>query len=319
MGVFAAGAGHYNYSTAVANSINANTAMQWNNYIWSAQNSLNQERAVRLRQLRKDLNASADAIQQRLRDNPTAVDIDRGDALNAVLGQLTYPKVLEGSGLARATAQISAETIKRIPFRYAPEMAVICIEGLRKDIPQLLKSDEVKSERDAFAENVKRGLAQIKSGEDVAPETVEAIRTTGKALWTKVETGLPNASAADRSKSLTYLRNLKAYLKMLRSPDFGRALRDLDQFKSTTVGNLLAFMETYNLRFGPAQTQEQQATYRTLYPILRAERDKVLAALGSNAAAPTASDPSFLTDPPPPPGVFQGVEDKDLADSGAGK
>jgi hypothetical protein len=101
MGAFAAGAGQYNYSTAAANAINANTAMQWDNYVWAAQNSLNRERAVRLRQLRKDLNASADAIQQRLRDNPTNVDIDRGDALNSVLGQLTYPKVMEGSGLPK--------------------------------------------------------------------------------------------------------------------------------------------------------------------------------------------------------------------------
>jgi hypothetical protein len=194
-------------------------------------------------------------------------------------------------------------------------MAVICIEGLRKNIPDLLLSDELKPEREAFAENVKRGLAQIRAGDELSNDTIEAIRSTGRALWNKVETGLPNATSADRSKSLAYLRNLKAYLKMLRSPDFGRALQDLDKYKSTTVGNLLAFMEAYNLRFGPAQTQEQQATYRKLYPILRAERDKVLAAVGSNAAAPIASDPSFLTNPPTPPGIFKGVEDKDLTDS----
>ena len=35
MGVFAAGAGTYNLNTAQARSINANTAMQWNQYIYS--------------------------------------------------------------------------------------------------------------------------------------------------------------------------------------------------------------------------------------------------------------------------------------------
>jgi hypothetical protein len=319
MGAFAQGAGQYNYETSVARSINANTAMQWNNYVWAAQHSLNVEHAARLKQERKDLNTRADAIQQRIRDNPTEVDIDRGDALNAVLEQLTYPKVLEGSGLARATGQISAETIKQIPFRYAPEMAVICVEGLRNNIPDLLMSDEVKPEREAFAANVKKGLAQIKAGEEVSPETVEAVRSTGKALWTKVEKGLPNASSVEREKALTYLRNLKAYLKMLKSPDFDRALRDLDKYKSTTVGNLLAFMHTYNLRFGPAKTQEQVALYRKLYPMLRSDRDRILSMLGSSAAAPTAGDPSLLTNPPPPPGIFHGVEDKHLGDSGSGQ
>ena len=36
MGVYAAGAGQYNRQTAVANSINANTAMQFNQYVYQS-------------------------------------------------------------------------------------------------------------------------------------------------------------------------------------------------------------------------------------------------------------------------------------------
>jgi hypothetical protein len=307
MGAFAAGAGTYNVNTAAARSVNANTAMQWNNYWWSAQHSLNEEHAARMKQERKDINSSADAIQQRLRDNPNDGDIDHGDAENAVLEQLTSPSAFQGSGLARANGQIPAAVVKRIPFRYAPEMAVICIDRLKNDVPALLMSDSVKAEREAFVAAVKKGMAQIKAGQDVSPQIVNEVRTAGIALNDKVQNGLPDATLVERNKATTYLRNMKAFLRMLKSPDFDQAIRELDQYKTTTVGALIAFMHTFNLRFGPATTQEETATYRTLYPLLRADRDKVLA--GGPSAAP-----AFVPGSPPPPlpGIFQGIEDKHL-------
>ena len=47
MGVFAAGAGQYNQQTAIANSINANTAMRVNQYMFTAQQEANQRQYVR--------------------------------------------------------------------------------------------------------------------------------------------------------------------------------------------------------------------------------------------------------------------------------
>ena len=115
---------------------------------------------------------------------------------------------------------------------------------------------------------------------------------------------------------MTYLRNLKAHLKMMKSSNFDLALKDLENHKTTTVGHLVAFMHAYNLRFGPATTQDEKATYRTLYPILRGERDKVFARLSSGGATPSAAG----APPPPSPGaIFQGIEDKHLGDDGKGR
>lgn len=314
MGVFAAGAGQYNAQTAQARSINANTAMQWNSYWDAAQASVNQSHYQRMQRERAQNIQATDAIQDRLRNNPNEVDIDRGDALNAVLQQLTDSRVLAGSGLARADAPLSARTIKGIPFRYAPEMAVICIDRLKNDIPDLLMSNELKTEREAFVAAVKKAVAEIKAGNEVSAQDVEQVRSTGRALYSKVETGLPDATAAERSEAITYLRNLKAFLKMLKTPEFQFALKDLDNYKSTTVGHLLAFMHSFNLRFGPAKTQEEVAVYRNLYPVLRGARDKIYASQGQG---PAASSP-----PPPPPSpgaIFQGIEDKHLGDSGRGR
>ena len=173
-------------------------------------------------------------------------------------------------------------------------------------------SEPLKPQREAFVAAIKEARAEVNSKGDVSADTVSKVRTTGKALYDKVDTGSPDASFSDRDKALKYLKNLKVLLRMLKAPDFDRALRDVDQVKSTTVGHLLAFMHTYNLRFGPARTQEQQAVYRTLYPILQSERDTLVSARG--AAAPSASPP-----PPGPGQFFQGVEDKDIGDPGSGK
>jgi hypothetical protein len=312
MGAFAQGAGQYNYQTAAANSINANTVMQWNSYMWASQNAVNREHYARMATQKEQNKASTDAIAARVRDNPNDVDIDRGDALNAVLQQLTHPKALEGSGLAAANGKISSKLIKNIPFRNAPAAVIICIDNYRNNIPELLKSKQVETEREAFAKLAKDAAARVKAGEELSEAEIAKLRETGMALYNKVDTGLPDAPYSARKEALDYLKSLKAFFRMLRNPEIAEALRELDKVDSTTVGNLVAFMHTFNLRFGPATTPEQKAAYRTLYPVLRADRDKVLSRAGLQA---TADMPPPA--PPNPTEIFKGIADKHL-DAGPG-
>ncbi|HEV3163379.1 MAG TPA: hypothetical protein VGZ22_05020 [Isosphaeraceae bacterium] len=313
MGAFAAGAGQYNVNTAAARSMNAQTAMQWNTYNQTIQANINREHYARMNHVQQQNVAALNGIATRIRDNPNESDIEHGDALNSVLEIMTSPNVLEGSGLARADRKITARMIKGIPFRYAPEMAVICIDQIKEDVPDLLMSNDVKPEREAFVAAVKKARAEVKENGEVSPETINNVRTTGRAFSAKVDVGLASASERERSKTVTYIRNLKAFLKMLKSPNFDAVLQDLDKYKETTIGHLIAFMHTYNLRFGPAKTMDQRATYEQLYPILRAERDKVLSMAGGPATPP--SPPPGQAPPPPNPGqIFQGIEDKHLND-----
>ena len=59
MGVFSAGAGQYNYNTAAARSINANTAMQWNDYWNTYQDELNAEYYQRLARQKSERSRAA--------------------------------------------------------------------------------------------------------------------------------------------------------------------------------------------------------------------------------------------------------------------
>ena len=52
-------------------------------------------------------------------------------------------------------------------------------------------------------------------------------------------------------------------------------LAKLDNNEERTVGNLVAFMNSHNLRFGPATSDRQIEIYTRLVPILTAIRDRV--------------------------------------------
>ena len=74
---------------------------------------------------------------------------------------------------------------------------------------------------------------------------------------------------------------------MLNDPSMKKILARLEDDKGATVGDLVAFMNAYNLRFGPATTDRQVAMYRDLLPILTSLRDSI----NTDGASPTPARP----------------------------
>ena len=66
--------------------------------------------------------------------------------------------------------------------------------------------------------------------------------------------------------------------------------------KKTTVGNLIAFMHVYNLRFGAATTPRQKMIYETLYPVLDQVRDRVVTETKLEPTEKAQANPSHLGD-----------------------
>ena len=93
MGVFAAGAGQYNEQTAIANSINADTRMRLNEYIWRSEQINRKENYDRMAREAAQRREAAGEIEQRQLYKPQRQDIVSGDALNAILHQLRSPSV----------------------------------------------------------------------------------------------------------------------------------------------------------------------------------------------------------------------------------
>jgi hypothetical protein len=94
---------------------------------------------------------------------------------------------------------------------------------------------------------------------------------------------------------------------MLERPNVEGVLAELEKVQTTTIGNVVAFMHSYNLRFDPATTPKQRSVYQELYPMLAEARDKMLGKPGNPVAANTP--------PPPvenPTALFQGMDPNHL-------
>ena len=62
------------------------------------------------------------------------------------------------------------------------------------------------------------------------------------------------------------------------------------------MGNLLAFMHTFNLRFGPATTPRQRQVYTELYPVLDQTRDRILAEAKLDSTVTDRANKAKLSD-----------------------
>ena len=130
-GVYAAGAGAYNEQTAVARSINANTAMQVNQYMYEVNKTNAKYYYTRSANKQKEESSTGEAIYKRLHDNPSGYDIHTGDALNVVLDELTNPDVYT-QVVTGATRPIDTQLVKNIEFEYAANMIAISLADFRR-------------------------------------------------------------------------------------------------------------------------------------------------------------------------------------------
>src|SRR5262249_34413257 len=117
LGAFAAGAGVYNQQTAVANSINTDTVMRWNQYMWLSQQEASRRERMRMAERRYGNTKAHEQIYQRLRNNPEARDVASGDALNVALLEINDPRVYT-KALQSAKAKVGGALIRDIPFKY---------------------------------------------------------------------------------------------------------------------------------------------------------------------------------------------------------
>lgn len=295
LGAYAMGAGAYNLQTAQARSINTNTALRWNQYWWEAQMEANRRERIRLDQrAKRDAGASA-ALEKRVRDNPLAEDITSGDALNAALDQVTDPRV-QSSALRLGTTRVPGKVIRDIPFFVATDAASITLDVLtaEKGWPFALRDPVFEHEKRAFSEAVDRTLAEDTRG-NLAPSSVRSLRDALDRLNSKYEANRP-ANLDARAEADTYMKELYGMVRLLERPDIDKVLAELDTIRETTLGSLLGFMHTFNLRFAPAESPSQRDAYAALYPHLDKLRDRVVASGGPNG---TPLPPS-----PAPPGEF---------------
>jgi hypothetical protein len=287
LGYFNMGAGIYNRETAIARSINTDTAIRWNEYVYLSQREGTREYfARRNAAITTDKNAY-NALLNRIQDNPTTADVDSGDALNAVLHQLSNPRI-HTSALRMADSQINAKMIREIPFRNAVEAVTFSLSQLKASTqwPAVLLDPRFVSDRAKFETLVDEIRNDSTHGGQTSPRTLSKMRAFTSRLKETLM-ALPLEDKAENQKAVKFVKTLTALTGLLEKPDIGQVLEELTKMERTSVGNLLTFLHTFNLRLAPATTPRQREVYRDLYPILVQTRDRIL---GEAKLESTATD-----------------------------
>jgi hypothetical protein len=290
LGMFDAELGAGREETAIANAINERTILNWNEYLYQSQQQANRRAWLR-RQRRMQRDAqSGDAIYDRLKNHPTRDDIHDGAALNVILDYLTDPRV-QSSALRLATTPLESRVVKSIPFQNASEAVAISLSQLsaQGELPVALQGEKYGPERLEYQQAVDHALKEEDEHEQISPATLQRIDNAVARLHAKLRAN-PPANRADLTAAENYIRDLYGMTRLLRNPQTEKVLGELDKIPRTTLGNLLGFMHTYNLRFGPATTPAQQDIYEHLYPLMAGLRDQVANAVGPQQAPAAPTD-----------------------------
>jgi hypothetical protein len=294
-GALAAGVGYGNLQNAEARSINEDTWQRWNQYLY-----LSNEEATRKYIAKKNYDIaknkdSYDKIIKRLQDNPTARDVDEGDALNAALDQLSDPRI-QGSSLRIAATPIDAKTIGEIPFRYASEGVTIILSSFKGATkwPAALEIARFADDKKNFEEIAEQARKEDEDGE-ISKQTTARAHDLIASIRGKLDRE-PLADSRDNQAALRFVKTLAGLVRLMEKPDTQQVLDQLRMVKTTTVGSLIGFMHVYNLRFAAAKTPQQRSIYEQLFPILDNVRDKVLKAADLDNSSTVQADPKHVGD-----------------------
>ncbi len=294
MGVFAQGMGSFNKQTAIADAIDAQTAKQWNEYLYQSQLITNRRQQERQAKRQEGVVKTRQETNRRLRDEPSPSDIARGDALNVALDEINNPSIyvraLKGAG-----AKVEGSLIRDIPFQYARAAITTSVVELTKGgLPAALKAETFAADREALMKAREELRAQDEEKGEFDPATIQRVREIVKGAEDKVEATLPR-NTRERRDAERYLKGLYGLTRMLETPAINVLLAGVEKRPDTTLGDLLTFMKVFNLRFGATQTPRQREVYATLFPLLVVLRNEA-SGVASPEPEPTApaGDPGAL-------------------------
>jgi len=261
LGSYARGQGVYELEKAKADSINADTMIKWNKALRARQRALREE--DRKKAIKREAAREVRVEEMDLRD---------GTTLNNLLLQIldADPGVVKSG---RAKTPLSPSAIREIPFEWDTEAITVCIDQMSgKDaLPPVLMRPLYVDERNALRSAVEPALAEDAKGSvSIAArkhiaDAVSSFRSRFMKTANDFEPGYQDA--------LDYFTTLASLTRLLNDPSMKAFLAQLEDGQERTVGDLVAFMNAYNLRFGPATSDHQIEIYTRLVPALTAIRD----------------------------------------------
>lgn len=284
LGAYAKGEGAYEVSKAQADAINQQTVEKWNKALRARQRALRQEREEE--EAKRMAQYSADTRRQRIED---------GSTLNYFLD-----RILDADALATKSAALklplSASAVRDIPFESESEAISLSLNQLTAfdSWPQALRGERLATQRAAVRDAVEAALAEDVKGE-VSTATQDKLSQSIDALHKRFAETTPELSP-DFTAGDQFLKTLAGLSRLVHSDQFRKVLAQLESFEGGSLGDLIVFMHSFNLRFGPASTGRQRSLYNQLGGSMEKALDQIGAAKQQVAAglAVDASGKEFV-------------------------
>src|SRR5579883_199577 len=277
VGVAGWGMGLYNLNTAQANSINTDTFIRWNEYIWNVAKNENKENAEhRAAMIARHAEAYA-KIRERILEHPEERDMLNGDSLNAVLDKLMDPRISESS-FRYAKVPLSVDVIRKIPFKLAEKnekfsMSRLSPKGKGK-WPVAFQDDQFTAERRGYERALDEALEQAIEGK-IQLETIKKLEDAVEILANKLDKVVTPSNERHYMEAKKRVAELRSSARLLQTHQIERALAEIDKYAGTTVNDLRLFMQRHGLRFAVAETPDERTLYPELYTALLQQREKV--------------------------------------------
>ena len=274
-GIAAMGFGQYNLATAMATSINTDTAIRWNQYVYlSIKEDLHEKYLHRVAHQERT-NTNYNKNLDRIRAKPDQSDLRSGDALNVVLMQLLDPRI-SPSNYRKAVVQLSGDTIRKIPFQYAQRAATFSMERLigKREWPLRLRDKEFASFRKDYERAVDHAIELDVEGK-LSSEAVRAIQKAVDDFVIKVDQVILQSQVADFNQAKNHLKRLGEIPRLLNERAIERVIAEIETYPGTSVGDLIMFMQKHNLRFGVADSPRENELYASLFDNFVQQREQV--------------------------------------------
>ena len=270
-GQYLMGAGIYNYDTAMANNINAQTAVYLNN-AWAE--ATREDAMIHAARVHKEFlrdQSLYDAHQKMLRDNPGQHYVENGDCAQCGGLGSERPETRQ-LRVSAANIMVPASLIAEVPFQNASERVTFVLDKLRAAAkwPKAFDTPLYAKDKELYNEIVQRIREEDLRG-DVSQKTIAEAKALVKNLRSKLAQPLDDPD--DQQATNKFLNASSALIGLMEKPDIRPALAELKKVKDTSLGNLLGFMHAFNLRFGPANTQKEKQAFQQLYAILDHTRE----------------------------------------------
>src|SRR5579872_4035425 len=263
MGAFLRGAGSYNLNTAKAESINTDTVIRWKQDLRkiAAEHRAEKERQqAGKKQHAEEVKRRVALHEYELRVNPTANDVQNGQALNALLYDLMDPDISSGDWYAKTVELPMGTSVKNLIFRFIPasgsssasrvlSRGVIALSRLDikgESWPTVMKPSEIDKERRGY----EAAYAKLRDGllaNNFDVKTLLALDQSLDSLKAKVQTAVPKERGF-RDEAVKFVEELKDATRMFDAVtvDYAKEiLVDTKDQEAKTVAELVSFMLKY--------------------------------------------------------------------------